>query len=253
MPEASANRSGFQGAIENLPLVDLLQVWAMNGFSGLVTVSSQGHSGHLYFVEGGIVHAETEGVTGEGAVQRILSWPEGSFDLAPNTTTLHRTIAKSLSHLLLDAHRELDEQRRAPPAPPPDASAKPVSRTPPSPAAAPAVPPRSPLFDHIRAIPGVTGVVRFSNDGRPAGDGSPGAEALAATGLYVAMTHASAIADAFGLHDLSVASVASPTGPFVLLHSRGQYLCVSVASDVALEPLVAQLRQLLARPAARKP
>lgn len=251
--QGTASRSGFQGAIDNLPLVDLLQVWAMNGFSGLVTVSSQGHSGHLYFLDGGIVHAETDGATGEIAVQRILSWPEGSFDLAPNTTTLHRTIAKSLSHLLLDAHRELDEQRRGPPAPPPVPPAGPVSRPPPSAGAPRAAPPRSPLFDHIRAIRGVTGVVRFANDGRPTGDGTSGAEALAAMGLYVAMTHASAIADAFGLHDLSVATVASPAGPFVLLHSQGQYLCVSVAPDVPLDPLVAQLRQLLVRLASRKP
>lgn len=248
MPGPASSRSGFQGAIDNLPLVDLLQVWAMNGFSGLVTVNSQGRPGHLYFVDGGIVHAEADGLTGEAAVQRVLAWPEGSFDLHPNTTTLHRTIGKSLSHLLLDAHRELDEARyaaQAAPAP----QAQPASRPPPA-----APPARTPLFDQIRAIRGVTGVVRFAQDGRPTGDGGPAAEALAAKGLYLAMTHAAAVAEAFGLHDLAVASVASSTDPFVLLHSHGQYLCVSVAPGTAIDPVVAQLRTLLARPAtARRP
>ena len=102
---SGSTRTGFQGAIGSLPLVDLLQVWSMNGFSGLVAVASQGRTGHLYFVDGEIVHAECDDVTGEQAVGTIVAWPEGAFDLHPNTTTLHRTIHKSLSHLLLDAHK----------------------------------------------------------------------------------------------------------------------------------------------------
>lgn len=267
-PSAST-RTGFQGAIENLPLVNLLQVWAMNGFSGLVTVSSQSRAGHLYFVEGGIVHAEADGLTGEQAVQRILAWPEGSFNLHPNTTTLHRTIEKSLSHLLLDAHRELDEQRRNPsppvstqaaarPPPPPPPLPLPLPLPTPAPAPAPAsnvssARMRPPLFDQIFAVRGVTAVVRFGKDGRPVGDEGPAAEALAARGLYLAMTHAAAVAEAFGLHDLSVASMGNGRDPFVLLHSQGQYLCIAVAPDAALDPIVSQLRALLTRPVPRKP
>jgi hypothetical protein len=243
---SSTTRSGFQGAIDNLPLVDLLQVWAMNGFSGLVTVSSQGRAGHVYFVEGAVVHAEADGLEGEAAVQRILAWPEGSFDLHPNTTTLHHTIRKGLSHLLLEAHREMDEQRRDPPAAADPAPAPAASRPP------PAQPARPALFDQIRAIRGVTQVARFGNDGRPVGETGPDSEALAAKGLYLSMTHAAAIADAFGLHELSVATVGGPE-PLVLLHSHGQYLCVGVAPDVAVDPVVAQLRALLSRPAPRKP
>ena len=245
---STSTRSGFQGAIENLPLVDLLQVWAMNGFSGLVTVSSQGNSGHLYFVDGGIVHAEADGVAGEPAVQRILAWPEGSFDLHPNTTTLHRTIEKSLSHLLLEAHSRLDEQRRDTPAPPASTPGN-ATRPPPFPSAPPpASPARAPLFDQIRGVRGVTRVVRFGKDGRPVGETGPAAEALAAKGLYLAMTHAAAVAEAFGLHELSIASAGGGREPFVLLHSQGQYLCVALEPDVALDPVVAQLRALLSRP-----
>jgi hypothetical protein len=138
--------SGFQGAVGNLPLVDLLQVWALNRFSGLVTVQNDGRVGHLYFVDGEIVHAEADGVVGEPAVRLILAWPEGQFDLAPNTTTLKRTIQKSLSHLLLEAHRQLDEARRAGGAPPP---AGPPTPAPAKEAAQPGV------LEQIRALRGV--------------------------------------------------------------------------------------------------
>jgi hypothetical protein len=45
-------KSGFHGEIGSLPLVDLLQVWSMNHFGGMVTVSSQDCTGQLYFVDG---------------------------------------------------------------------------------------------------------------------------------------------------------------------------------------------------------
>jgi hypothetical protein len=244
MSQRSVNTpSGFQGSIGSLPLVDLLQVWAMNRLSGLVTVTFDGRSGRLYFVEGEIVHADAEGMVGEAAVRVILGWPEGTFELAPNTATLERSIEKSLSHLLLDAHRELDEARRATPAPRPKA--------PPLPAAAPGEPPRAGVLQQIRAIPGVTHLVRFGSDGRPLGDAGSQAEGLAAKGLYLALTHAAGIASAFGLHDLGIATLQGAREAFVVVHSHGSYLCVAAAPGTAMDPIVAQLRALLARPASR--
>jgi hypothetical protein len=236
-PPSTPTRSGFHGTIGSLPLTDLLQVWSLNRFSGVVTVSFGDGSGHLYFVEGEIVHAEAPGLVGEQALTAILGWPEGAFELFPNTTTLHRTIQKSFSHLMLDAHRELDERRHAAPA-----------GAAPPPAAPPAQPPaRSPLLEQIRAIRGVTQVVRFGKDGLPAGGGGHGAEALAAKGLYVAITHAAFVAEAFGLHDLSLVTLRSEREPFVLVHSRGNYLCVAVQPGEPIDPIVAQLRAVLAR------
>lgn len=232
--------SGFQGSMGSLPLVDLLQVWAMNRLSGLVTIASDGRTGHLYFLEGEIVHAEADGLSGERAVHAIIGWPEGSFELVPNTTTLKRSIDKTLSHLLLDAHRELDERRR-------EGAAAPA-RPPPPPAPGPKEPSRPDVLERIRAIPGVVRLARFGKDGRPIGDASPQAEALAAKGLYLAMTHAASVAAAFGLHDLGLATVQGPREGFVVVHGHGSYLCV--ATDPALattDAIVAQLRPLLTR------
>ncbi len=241
-PATPAN--GFQGAIGTVPLADMLQVWGVNRVSGLVTVTSDGRTGRLYLVEGEVVHAEAEGsAAGEAAVGVLLGWPEGSFELAPNTTTLERTIQKSLSHLLLDAHRELDEARVA-------GGVSPLPARPP-PSAAPREPQRTGVLDQIRAIPGVTQLVRFGKDGRPFGDSGPAAEALAAKGLYLALRHAGAIAAAFGLNELRIAALDSPSGSLVVVHGGGSYLCVAVGAGTPLDPVVAQLRALLARPASR--
>jgi hypothetical protein len=248
---STPERSGFHGTIGSLPLTDLLQVWSLNRFSGVVTVTFRDQSGHLYFVEGEIVHAEAPGLVGEQALIAVLGWPEGGFELFPNTTTLHRTIEKRLSHLMLDAHRELDERRHGGSVPsatraPPATSAPPATFAPPAPAA-PQAPSRAPLLDQIRAMRGVTQVVRFGRDGRPAGDGAPGAEALAAKGLHVAITHAAFVAEAFGLHDLSVVTLRSDREPFVVVHSRGNYLCVAVEPGEPIDGIVAQLRAVLVR------
>jgi hypothetical protein len=251
-PQSSGG--GFQGAIGSIPLADLLQVWSLNRFSGVVTVSSGEQTGHLYFVEGDVVHAEAGGITGEQAVGMILGWPEGAFELFPNTTTLHRTIAKSFSHLLLDAHRELDERRREEAAATPPPEVKPPGRAQGATASAsPAAPQagRPGVLDLIRAIPGVTQVVRFGKDGRPSGDAGAAAETLAAKGLYLAMNHAAFVGEAFGLHDLVFVTVRAAHESFVLVHSRGNYLCVAATPGVPLDPIVAQLRAVLTRQPAR--
>jgi hypothetical protein len=241
-PGPSPSSTGFQGSIGSVPLVDLLQVWGVNRVSGLVTVAFEGRTGRLYLVEGEVVHADVEGVSGEAAVRVILGWPEGTFELAPNTTTLERTIQKSLSHLLLDAHREVDEARRAAPRKAPPQAAAPAAKEPARPSA----------LGQIRAIPGVTQVVRFGSDGRPAAEDGPGAEALAAKGLYLAMMHAGAVGTAFGLHELKMATLDSLTGPLVLVHGGGgTYLCLAVSPGTPLDPVVEKLRAILSRAAAR--
>lgn len=233
--------SGFHGAKGSLPLVDVLQVWSMNRFSGLVAVSFQGRVGHLYFVEGEIVHAEVDDLEGEQAVGVILGWPDGSFEPFPNTTTLKRTISKRLSHLLLDAHRVLDEQRRTsePALTPPAISPAANERQAPT------------ALDRIRAIQGVTRAVRFGSDGRTAPGEGPAAEALAAKGLYLALNHSAAVGAAFGLRRLVLGSVQGARESFLVVHSNGNYLGVAIGAGVDMQAIAAQVRSALTRPAAR--
>jgi hypothetical protein len=94
-------------------------------------------------------------------------------------------------------------------------------------------------------------VVRFGADGNPVSDGDPAAGEAAAQALDLAVHPAAAVAEAFGLHGLSIASLRTAREVLVLVHSAGQHLCVAVAPAAALEPVIAQLRAVLARLAAR--
>jgi hypothetical protein len=99
MAQGPATSSGFRGGTAGLPLVDLLQVWSMNRFSGLVKVKHGERTGQIYFVEGEIVHAEADALTGEPAFREIVAWPESAFEQFPNTSTLHRTIQKRIARI----------------------------------------------------------------------------------------------------------------------------------------------------------
>lgn len=233
--------AGFSGATGGLPLVDLLQVWSLNHFSGLVAVNFHGQVGHLYFEAGEVVHAEAGQVVGEQAVSVILGWPDGAFEPFPNTTTLKRTITKRLSHLLLDTHRVLDEQRRQP--------APALTPPPIGPAARERAVPST--VDRVRAIQGVVRAVRFGGDGRTAPGEGPAAEELAAKGLYLALNHAGAVGAAFGLGALVVATLQGAREAFLVVHSNGNYLGVAGGPGVAMEPIAVQVRGLLTRPAGR--
>jgi len=235
--QPGSGATGFQGSIASLPLVDLLQVWSMNQFSGLVAVTSLGRAGHLYFVHGEVVHAEAGHAEGEEAVHAILGWAGGSFEPHPNTTTLKRTIQKRMSHLLLDAHRHLDEQSRDSVAPRLPGPARESATTPAEPEG----------LDQLRAIGGVTGLVFVGTDGQPTGSAGPDAEELAGKGLYFGLIHAAAVAEVFGLHDLGVATLRSENESLVLVRSEGGSLCVALSPGVAVEPVAARARALLAK------
>ncbi len=110
---------GFEGSISNLSLPDVIQLQGQNRFSGSISVAYRGEEGVIFLQAGEVVHAEAGGLRGEEAFSAIVSWPAGNFVVHPRVSTVSRTVQKSLSHLLLDAHRRIDEARRGLPDDPP--------------------------------------------------------------------------------------------------------------------------------------
>lgn len=233
--------------------MDLLQVESANRFSGMVSVTSGDLQGTIYFAGGEIVHAAAGALIGEDAMCVMVSWPEGTFDLDQQVQTAARSIHKSFNHLMLDCHRVLDETRRATPPPPPRPSAPPAQRPPPPlpRSSTPQSQPQRTLFDTVRTLKGVTRVVHAGPDGRPKGDESVEAEALAARGVYLAVAHGGLVAQAFGLGAVTSAMVSGPGGGFVVTASNGHHLIVEVGADVPVATVEAQLRQVLSRAGGR--
>ncbi len=127
---ASAPAATFSGAIAVSTLADLLQLYAISGSTGMMTVQSADRRGEIWFERGQITHARTDDAEGFDAFAAIISWPNGSFSWKLRRSN-RQTITMSVSELLLDAYRIFDETRKdgrdtSPPASPATLSLPPL-------------------------------------------------------------------------------------------------------------------------------
>lgn len=225
---------GFEGSISNLSLPDVIQLQGQNRFSGSISVSYQGEEGVIFLQAGEVVHAEAGGLRGEDAFSAIVGWPAGNFVVHPRVSTVSRTVQKSLSHLLLDAHRRIDEARRGIPDDPPPPEQSPEAQ-------------RGVVATtkKVRAVPGVTCAVVLDRGGRVLSEGGQAEELLAARSIHLAGTIASEIGEALQLGELQQASMSSQAEQLLLFRARDNYLAVSVAGGRSLADAEAGIRQAL--------
>ncbi len=105
----NSTKSGFDGDVEGLTLVDLVQLACLEGFDRKLSVQCEEHSGIIYFADSEIVHAEYGEITGELAFYRIMGWPSGTFSMTFDSTDA-RSIDSSWNFLLMEAVRRIDER-----------------------------------------------------------------------------------------------------------------------------------------------
>jgi DNA-binding response OmpR family regulator len=106
---AVANLSGHTS---HIAMSDLLQLLSLNGRSG--TLSLFGESvARVYFREGQIINAETQGLRGEKALFRIMAWPAARFDFESGEPArqVEPALRGSTSTVLMEGFTHLDELR----------------------------------------------------------------------------------------------------------------------------------------------
>jgi len=114
---SSVARSGqaktMSGAIDEIPLPDLLQLLGSSKKSGVLVIRSDEDVGRIYMRKGMVYFAtinDLEDVQPLKAVFRILTWTKGLFDLEqPDERTLPGEINASVQELLMEGLRQIDE------------------------------------------------------------------------------------------------------------------------------------------------
>jgi predicted regulator of Ras-like GTPase activity (Roadblock/LC7/MglB family) len=220
---------GFEGEVAGMGLPDVLQLHALNRFTGCITVRYLSERGLVFLKDGEIVHAEAGGLAAEQAFYEILSWPGGSFVLQPNVLTTRPSIQKGLQFLLLEAHRLMDEQRSSP-APGPARRAEP----------APGLPSPEAVAAHLRGLPGVAQAVALGPDGSPLGDASPQAEWLSGQAAYLGL-FARRLGELFEAGPLRVAAVHGAQHHLLLSATATFGLGVLTAMDGPITAIEAEL------------
>jgi pSer/pThr/pTyr-binding forkhead associated (FHA) protein len=107
--ERSTTSESFRGDLAEIPPFAVLQILEMGRKTGVLVLDSDGSSGKLWLRRGDPIHAQTKSQVGFDAALALVHARSGRFtfepEVAPDTTTIEATVTE----LLLEASRRLDE------------------------------------------------------------------------------------------------------------------------------------------------
>ena len=102
----------LQGNLEDFELTDVFQLIQLGQKDGGLRIQSDDDVGIVYFKGGIVIHAKTNSIQGEAAIDSILSWKRGRFVFNPNEETLERTVELPIQQVILEAARRIDEMNK---------------------------------------------------------------------------------------------------------------------------------------------
>ncbi len=110
--KVSSSRT-MSGSIEEVPLPDLLQLFATSKKTGMLVVRSPTEAGRIYLAKGAIRWASIDGdasVQPTKCIFRMLAWATGHFDLEPpDDAPLPGALDLSVQEVLMESFRQIDE------------------------------------------------------------------------------------------------------------------------------------------------
>lgn len=102
---ASSQEDGnrFNGTIEYIRLIDLIQVSCLARISHVIKVASTDKTGRFYLDDGKVVHAESGDITGEEGFFELLGWEGGHFETERLPENVTVSIKRTWEYLLIQA------------------------------------------------------------------------------------------------------------------------------------------------------
>ena len=94
--------------ISGFMLANFLQLINLEQKTCTLKVKSKNKVGYLYLNKGELVNAEADGIDGEKAATRIISWKNVQTEVQDNCQT-ERKVHTPLMHILLNSTRQADE------------------------------------------------------------------------------------------------------------------------------------------------
>lgn len=108
------SQAGFRG-VQSKSLVDIIQLECLSLNSTVLKIINGPLNGRIWIQNGEVIDAMTDGLIGEDAFRRLLSWRAGNFESLPAEPNRARTIFNSYQGLLLETAQAQDEGRLAKP------------------------------------------------------------------------------------------------------------------------------------------
>jgi pSer/pThr/pTyr-binding forkhead associated (FHA) protein len=101
----------FQGDLAEIPPFAVIQILEMGRKTGVLKITSGSVPGSLWLRRGDPIHAEAKNQAGFDAALRLVCAQSGRFTFEPSEESPEATIEASVTELLLEASRQLDEGR----------------------------------------------------------------------------------------------------------------------------------------------
>jgi predicted regulator of Ras-like GTPase activity (Roadblock/LC7/MglB family)/CheY-like chemotaxis protein len=108
--EALKVNEGFQGTVDGIDLIDIVQFNALSRATAALKVTTGDKEGMIFFKDGSVVHAMCDQETGEDAFFTILSFNGGSLQNIRGVQPPIVSITKSIEGLLFEAAVKNDEE-----------------------------------------------------------------------------------------------------------------------------------------------
>jgi len=102
----------LEGNLQDFELTDVFQLIQLGQKDGSLRIQSPDDVGVVYFKAGMVVHAKTNSIIGEAAIDAILSWKKGRFVFNPGEETIDRTVDLPIQQVILEAARRIDELKK---------------------------------------------------------------------------------------------------------------------------------------------
>ncbi len=106
-------KEGFEGVLRKVGLQDVIQMECLARNSSILEIYNEQVLGQIYIEEGQLVHAVGGDLVGERALQKLLSLPGGSFELAQFAPPEKKSLSGTWEMLLMNAAQALDENATA--------------------------------------------------------------------------------------------------------------------------------------------
>jgi CheY-like chemotaxis protein len=107
----------LEGSLSHLDLPGVVQMLAHSRQSGVLYINAELLDGTIFFNRGEVLHAEVGEIIGNDAVIRIIKscngLDRGVYKFVPGTLAATRTVFRTVTELMLEALREIDEERAA--------------------------------------------------------------------------------------------------------------------------------------------
>lgn len=108
----------IEGNLAQIPLVDLLQILAVNRKTGRLALEREGEHAEIALEQGRVVDARVGAAVGEKALYRLLGRREGQFAFVPGPSGAAARIDRKVEELVLEGLRQADEVARLLPSAP---------------------------------------------------------------------------------------------------------------------------------------